>query len=689
MKLIIAEKPELAKAIAEAIEGKKTMKQGYIEVNDYCITWAAGHLLEFKKPEDVNEDYKKWNLNDLPIVFKPWGKKVIKGKEGLLSNIRKLIKDADEVINAGDPDDEGQYLIDEIIAFLGYKGKVNRILINDNNKEAIKKAFKNIQSNNKFLPLGMAAEARSLSDLLIGINLSRFFTLYHNSGKILSVGRVQTPTLQLVVKRDDEIKNHIKEKYYEIYSLNDVEGNNIKLKLQQKKDDKVTDKEIFNNMIKNIKGKSVNIVVTKKKQEENPPLPFNLANLQIEANKKFGYSVQKTQDITQSLREKHKAITYNRSDCEYLSEEHYKEAPNLLPKVLNKLNLNGIKVNSSKKSAAFNDSYITAHHAIIPTGSGDISSFSEEEKKVYSLIAQRYIIQFMENRILEKTEAMFEIEGKVFKSASNKTISKGYLEIYGNSDEQESDISKLKEGNYNNILNEFKIDELETQAKKYYTEASLLKDMTSISKYVKNEEIKEILKRKDKDKKGENGSIGTPATRAAIINNLFNRGYLVLEGKNIKSTELAREYLKTLPDILKEADMTALWWTIQEDIKEDKATKEKLIDYVLKDINTIINTKYDKLNINSTSSKQELKDGDVIEINTKNGKAYKAKFKGEEVWINTQMKYFDNELKITKSIASNLAKGKAVEFELKYKDKIYKQKLKLVKNGKYLNFEKA
>lgn len=690
MKLIIAEKPELAKAIAEAIDGNKIIKPGYIEVNDYCITWAAGHLLEFKKPEDINENYKKWNLNDLPIIFKPWNKKVIKGKEGLLSNIKKLIKEADEVINAGDPDDEGQYLIDEVITFLGYKGKVNRILINDNNKEAIKRAFKSIQSNDKFLQLGVAAEARSLADLLIGINLTRFFTLYHNSNNVLSIGRVQTPTLQLVVKRDDEIKNHIKEKYYELYSLNNIEGNDIKLKLQQKKDDKVIDKEIFNKMIENIKGKSVNIVVTKKKQEETPPLPFNLANLQIEANKKFGYSVQKTQDITQSLREKHKAITYNRSDCEYLSEEHFKEAPILLPKILNKLNLIDIKVDTNKKSKAFNDSYITAHHAIIPTGYGDISNFSEEEKNIYTLIAQRYIIQFMNNKILEKTEAMFEINDYIFKGSSNKTILKGYLEIYGNINEQESDLSKLREGIYNNLLNEFKIEELETQAKKYYTEASLLKDMTSISKYVKNDEIKEILKRKDKDKKGENGSIGTPATRAAIINNLFDKGYLILEGKNIKSTELAREYLKTLPDILREADMTALWWTIQEDIKENKATKEKLIDYVLKDINIIINSKYNKLNINNNTNKQELKNGDVIEINTKNGsKCFKAIFNGDEIWLYPKMKYFDNELKITKSIAENLCKNKAVVFELEYKGKKYKQKLKLVKNGNFLNFIKG
>ena len=368
MKLIIAEKPELARAIAEAIPGTKNKKDGYIEVEEYCVTWAAGHLLKLYDPQDYDDKYKKWNLSDLPINFENWKKKVIDGKGKLVNNIKKLIKDADEVINAGDPDDEGQLLIDEIIQYLNYKGKVSRILINDNNTESIKKAFTKIESNEKYKSLGVAAEARSIADLLVGVNLTRFFTLYNNTGNVLSIGRVQTPTLAMVVNRDDEIKNHIKEKYYELFLNTNVGNNDINLKYKQDKDiEKVLDKSILENIINKLDNKNGKLEISKKVVEESMPLPFNLANLQIEANKKYGYSAQKTQDITQSLREKHKAITYNRSDCEYLSEEHFKEAPKLLPIVIKNLEVN-IKVNYSEenKSRAFNDKNITAHHGIIP-----------------------------------------------------------------------------------------------------------------------------------------------------------------------------------------------------------------------------------------------------------------------------------------------------------------------------------
>ena len=698
MKLIIAEKPELARAIAEAIPGTKNKKDGYIEVEEYCVTWAAGHLLKLYDPQDYDEKYKKWDLSDLPINFENWKKKIIDGKGKLVNNIKKLIKDADEVINAGDPDDEGQLLIDEIIQYLNYKGKVSRILINDNNTESIKKAFTKIESNEKYKSLGVAAEARSIADLLVGVNLTRFFTLYNNTGNVLSIGRVQTPTLAMVVNRDNEIKNHIKEKYYELFLNTNIDNNDISLKYKQDKDtEKILDKSILENIISKLDNKSGKLEVSKKVIEESTPLPFNLANLQIEANKKYGYSAQKTQDITQSLREKHKAITYNRSDCEYLSEEHFKEAPKLLPIVIKNLEVN-IKVNYSEenKSRAFNNKNITAHHGIIPTLNGDISSFNKEEKNIYELIAKRYVIQFMTKKKVEKTEGILNVEDNIFKGTSSKTLDKGYSVIYSE-DKEESDeitgLSNIKEGIYNieTKKEDYKIEERESQPKKAYTEATLLKDMTSISKYVKNPKIKEILLKKDKDKKGESGSIGTPATRASIIEGLFKKGYLEYQGKNIKSTALAIEYLKTLPEELKAADMTALWYVIQEDIKDGKVGEEALIKYVLDDINRIISMDHKKIDNSFSTNKnpKDLKEGEVLEIKSEKGTYYKGYFEGKVRNIPSEYKYFDNILKITKSKAEKLFKGNFVEFDLKYKEKEYKQKMKLVINGDYLNLTKA
>ena len=688
MKLIIAEKPELARAIAEAIPGTKNKKDGYIEVGEYCVTWAAGHLLKLYDPQDYDEKYKKWDLSDLPINFENWKKKIIDGKGKLVSNIKKLIKDADEVINAGDPDDEGQLLIDEIIQYLNYKGKVSRILINDNNTESIKKAFTKIESNEKYKSLGVAAEARSIADLLVGVNLTRFFTLYNNTGNVLA----------MVVNRDNEIKNHIKEKYYELFLNTNIDNNDISLKYKQDKDtEKILDKSILENIISKLDNKSGKLEVSKKVIEESTPLPFNLANLQIEANKKYGYSAQKTQDITQSLREKHKAITYNRSDCEYLSEEHFKEAPKLLPIVIKNLEVN-IKVNYSEenKSRAFNNKNITAHHGIIPTLNGDISSFNKEEKNIYELIAKRYVIQFMTKKKVEKTEGILNVEDNIFKGTSSKTLDKGYSVIYSE-DKEESDeitgLSNIKEGIYNieTKKEDYKIEERESQPKKAYTEATLLKDMTSISKYVKNPKIKEILLKKDKDKKGESGSIGTPATRASIIEGLFKKGYLEYQGKNIKSTALAIEYLKTLPEELKAADMTALWYVIQEDIKDGKVGKEALIKYVLDDINRIISMDHKKIDNSFSTNKnpKDLKEGEVLEIKSEKGTYYKGYFEGKVRNIPSEYKYFDNILKITKSKAEKLFKGNFVEFDLKYKEKEYKQKMKLVINGDYLNLTKA
>ena len=598
MQLIIAEKKELAEDIAKAIPGTKKSKGLQIEVGDYIICWVGGHILKLKDPEDINPELKKWQLEKLPIYFEKWEKSIIKNKSSLFKNLKELIKKADIIIHAGDPDDEGQYLVDEIFEYLNCKKTVKRLLINDNSLEAVKKAFNKMEDNRKFISLGEAAKARSIADIILGINLSRFFTLTNKDKTTLTVGRVQTPTLALVVNRDFEIENHIKEKYYDLILNIDLKKFVINFKYESK--EKITNKEDLKKIIDRISEKNGIITISKKIVYNSPPLPFNLNKLQTEANNKFGYGVDNVMEITQALRDKFRAITYNRSDCQYLTDEHFKEAPKLVPELLKRFESNfKVDLSEENKSRCFNDKKVKVHYGIIPTYKPelDLDKFSEEEKNIYLLIAKRYLIQFMEKTKVKKTELFLEIEDEIFKKNFSTTLDPGYRNFYfeieenENNEEDEELSFDIPEGKFSFPIkkDDLNIIEKETKPKSRYTQASLIKDMNNIAKYVKNEKIKKILKLKDEGKDGLNGSIGTSATQASIISGLLKRGYLEEKGKNIYSTKLARDFLKILPEPLKTPDSTAIWWLVQEEIKAGNAKIEDLTLRVLEEVKNIIN----------------------------------------------------------------------------------------------------
>ncbi|EEO42930.1 DNA topoisomerase III [Fusobacterium animalis 7_1] len=598
MQLIIAEKKELAEDISKAIPGTKNNKGLQIEVGDYVICWVGGHILKLKDPEDIDPELKKWQLDKLPIYFEKWEKSIIKNKSSLFKNLKELIKKADIIIHAGDPDDEGQYLIDEIFEYLNCKKQVKRLLINDNSLEAVKRAFNKMENNNKFISLGNAAKARSIADIVLGINLSRFFTLTNKDKITLTVGRVQTPTLALVVNRDFEIENHVKEKYYD-FMLN-VDLKKFVINFKYYTQERITNKEDLEKIINKISDKNGIITISKKIVNNPPPLPFNLNNLQVEANNKFGYDVDKVLEITQALRDKFRAITYNRSECQYLTDEHFKKAPKLVPEALKRFE-GKFKVDLSEenKSRCFNDKKVKVHYGIIPTYKPelDFDKFSEEEKNIYLLIVKRYLIQFMEKTKVKKTELLLEIEDEIFKKNFSTILDPGYRNFYfeieenENNEEDEELSFDIPEGKFNFPVkkDDLNIIEKETKPKSRYTQASLIKDMNNIAKYVKNEKIKEILKLKDEGKDGLNGSIGTSATQASIISGLLKRGYLEEKGKNIYSTKLARDFLKILPEPLKTPDSTAIWWLIQEEIKIGNAKIEDLTLRVLGEVKNIIN----------------------------------------------------------------------------------------------------
>lgn len=592
--LIIAEKPELAKSIVNAIDGKLNKNDGYFEKGNYVVTWAYGHILRLKAPEEYDEENKNWDMKQLPIYFKNWGKIPIDKTRKQFNVIKKLINECDEIINAGDIDEEGQLLIDEIIEYCGFKGKVKRIQTSAFNEDYLKKALKNLEPNSKYEMWGKSANARAIADYMVGINLSRYFSLLNET--TLSVGRVQTPTLGLVVNRDLAIENHIKEKYYDGYVDININGNIIKAKLENKDNIVYKNQNELKQILDKFINKNVKVNITKQIKNENAPLPFNLTKLQSHISKKYKIKPDETLKITQDLREKYHAITYNRSDSQYLNEEHYKEAPGVIKKVLNNIDLKlDLDYSNLPHSKCFDNSKVTAHHGIIPTSVDiDLSKMNDKEQKIYKEICMYYLIQFI--RPIKKEITYLETDeqnGYKFKASYTKILDEGFNKYLDktNNENQESVLSKISEGLYTGTINKSDIKEIETKPLARYTQASLIEDMTRISKYVDDPEIKEILKRKDKDKEGENGSIGTSATRASIIQNLIKRGYIKEEKDKVISTELGREYYNILPDEWKKADLTAKWWIIQEEIRDGKADQNKLLDSILLDIKKVIATK--------------------------------------------------------------------------------------------------
>lgn len=629
MILVIAEKPVLGKAIADALPGTAAMKNGCIYKDDYIVTWVFGHMLSLKEPEDYDIGYKSWNINSLPIFFKDWQVKI--GKNGNLNKgqisksqrvnqIGSLLKQADEVIHAGDPDDEGQLLIDELLRWFNYKGIVKRLDTANTTLVAMKKALSHMTDNKPHEPYGWSAYARSVADLMVGINMSRLFSCKNQT--LLTIGRVQTPTLGLVVNRDLAIEGHHKQKYYTIAC--DINFNNDTVQadfIPSKTDSNLVDghilsKEYAEQICNRLKGQTLkNINITKKIVYEAPPLPFNLVKLQTYCSGKFGYSPQQVLDITQSLRENHKAITYNRSDCQYLSEEHYKEAPVTMKAVIMNIRYKPKSLDMNLKSKCFDSSKISAHFAIIPTNQKvNLDKLSEAEKNVYLAICKYYIAQFMPKAKKEQTNLSIELgNGEAIKAVSTVIIEQGYRSIFNEAEKDKaSNLSKIPEGIYSGKITDTDIAEKETKPPSRYTKASLNEDMTCISKYVKDPKIKQLLLSKDEGKEGERGSIGTSATRSGIIESLVKRGFLREDGKKVISTALGRELYRILPDEIKKADMTAEWWSIQEEIQNGTVNYNKLIDSVYDTIKHIVTNVDNYPVVNSSIIAIKKKGGAVI-----------------------------------------------------------------------------
>ncbi len=605
--VVIAEKPELAKAIAEGLGGG-SRADGYIDCGRHYVTWAIGHLLELVDPEDP------WTMAGLPISFIPWTKRPVAKTASQLRIIRNLLKGARSVIHAGDPDDEGQLIVDEILDHAGCRLPVQRLLINDNNLKVVQRALSSMKDNREFAGLSASAEARGVGDLLYGVNMTRAYTLAAQARGyqgVLSVGRVQTPILGLVVRRDREFESHTKSYYWTVTGQFQIGDHAFPARYQIAEGDPVDDKGRLSDqahakgVADAVSGKPARIVsATTTAKEASPPLPYNLLKLQTDASRKFGYKPDRVLEITQALREKYRLITYNRSDSEYLSDEQHEEAAGVLAAIGETAPVLAAPVKRADpgiKSRAFNSEKVSAHHAIIPTeATADLSALSEPEQRIYLLIARAYVAQFWPLHRYDQTDIVIEVEGRRFTTRSKITTQPGWTILYKNdagnedlADDEEAiaiDLRQIGNGQAG-TCESASADQQETKPKPLYTMATLLTDLTRVAKYVRDERLRKLLIEKDKGKAGEHGGIGTPATRHAIIATLFDRGFLIEKGKNIVSSPQARDFYDALPDQAKYPDMTAIWHEQQRAIAEGKSDTEsfvqRLSEYVAREVASV------------------------------------------------------------------------------------------------------
>ena len=596
MRLFIAEKPSLARSIAAVLSKPQENNKLYIKAgDDDIVAWAAGHLLEQAMPEQYDEKYKRWNIDDLPIFPEAWKMLVKKESKDLFDNLKKLLKQADVVVNAGDCDREGQLLIDEILEFCSYKGKVLRILISDTNPEAVKKALDNLKPDSDFHGDRDAALARSRADWLHGMNLTRLYTKLAEkngySGGPLRIGRVKTPVTALVVRRDEAIEAFTPKPFWVVKANIQVENgsfyatwkpNDEQQGLDEEK--RLVDKSVGEALVSRLKGKPATVTKYEcKKQSSKPPVGFSLPKLQMITSKKFDLSPAKTLEICQKLYEQG-ILTYPRSDCEYLPDAHHDEAENVFA-VIEKLSSVKIPdaVDKGRKTPVFNSKKVEEHHAIIPSASCKLSKqLDGDEALIFELVARRYISFFMPDFEFLQVNINVDIDGELFIASGRQVLNEGWKSV--ENDSQDNDDEKENDEENNSVplpetsqgekgsCNDIHLLEKKTKAPARFTEASLLKAMNEVHRYVLDTEIKKILKETD--------GIGTAATQAGIIKELIDSGMLIKKGKNLISSPAARSLMHALPEKITLPDLTAVWETYFRKIKNSEMSIDEVIRYI-------------------------------------------------------------------------------------------------------------
>lgn len=607
MILYIAEKPSLGRAIANGLSPKQTKGEGFISLpNGDVVSWCIGHLLEQAVPEAYDERYKKWDLNDLPINPTQWQLTPKSNTKKQLAVLKKLIKQAHSLVNAGDPDREGQLLVDEVIHYCGVKGtklsSIKRLLVSDLNISAVQKSLSSLKENNEFMPLSASALARSRADWLYGMNMTRAYTLLGKNvgyNGVLSVGRVQTPLLGLVVARDNDIEHFISKPFFEVEALLTTKGSeNVSFTAKwipsdacekyQDEEGRVIYRKLAQTVVDKTKNQSAVVTGIKKTDKKlNQPLPYSLSALQIDAAKRFNIPAKQVLDCCQSLYEKHQAITYPRSDNRYLPVDHFKEASGVLRTIANNdssLNKAVEDSDSKIKSKAWNNTKVEAHHAIIPTTKKlNVNALSANEQKIYQLIARQYIAQFYPVHSFSEQIVNIDIAGGDFQAKAKVILILGWKVLFSQTVNKESEEKTLPmlAKNESLLCKDSVVLDKQTQPPKHFNDATLLSAMTGISRFVKDPAIRKVLKDTD--------GLGTEATRANIIELLFKREFLKRENKSIYATINGKALIQALPDIATTPDMTALWEAKLDDIAHKKSNYNAFMLPLVDNISGLMN----------------------------------------------------------------------------------------------------
>lgn len=559
MDLVIAEKPSVAISIAKVI-GATKKKDGYYEGNGYRVSWCVGHLIQMANPDSYDEKYAKWNMEDLPIIPSEYKYEVSKSTKKQFSVLKKLLndKEVENVINACDAGREGESIFRLVYNQANCKKKMKRLWISSMEDSAIKDGFNNLKDGSYYDDLFESAKARAIADWLVGMNISRLYSCLYKQN--YSVGRVQTPTLAMIVNRDDEISNFKKEKYYTVeLSLDKFSLSTDRI------DDKTTTEQLIN-----LVGNSIEITdVFQKEKITKPELPFDLTTLQRECNKYFGYSAKQTLDYAQSLYEK-KFITYPRTDSRFLTED-------MITSVINNI-LGKNDFDTERIKIVFNSKKVTDHHAIIPTISSlkeDISTLPESEAKVYRLILNKLHASVGYPLVENTTKIVAEFDGFEFSSSGKVIIDEGftkYLKEYKTKKTEDTLLPDVKVGEVFEIRNK-EVKEKYTSPPKHFTEDTLLKAMEVAG----NDALEKGI---EVERKG----LGTPATRAGVIENLIFKGFIERDKKNLIATNKGISLVTIVSDTFKSAETTAEWEMKLSDIANGKANKDDFLKCIENEI---------------------------------------------------------------------------------------------------------
>ena len=633
MRVCIAEKPSVAKEIADIV-GAKTKKDGYYEGNGYRVTWTFGHLCTLKEPHEYTPQWKSWSLWTLPMIPPRFGIKLIpdKGIEKQFAIIEKLMSEAEAVINCGDAGQEGELIQRWVMLKACCKCPVYRLWISSLTEESIREGFASLKRQEEFNTLYEAGLSRAIGDWLLGINATRLYTIkYGQSRQVLSIGRVQTPTLALIVNRQLEIDNFVSQPYWELKTI----YRDTVFSVTKGRFSTVEEGEVF---LQQVQGGPFEVVdIAKKQGKESPPRLFDLTSLQVECNKKFAYSAEDTLKLIQSLYEK-KVTTYPRVDTTFLSDDIYPKVPNILQvlqtsQVYEPL-INPLwRSNLPKSKKVFDNSKVTDHHAIIPTNVRP-SNLTDNERKVYDLVVRRFIAAFYPDCRVATTTVLGKVGNIEFKATGKQIIEPGWRIVF----EKEKDVEKEeKDTDEERVLPDFvkgesgphepALGEKWTQPPKYYTEATLLRAMETAGRLVENDELRDALK--------ENG-IGRPSTRAAIIETLFKRNYIRKERKNLLATQTGIELIAIIhEELLKSAELTGIWENKLRRIERNEYRAKDFLEELKLMVAEIVNkVKHDQAVRSITiqtplgvqASNTEKEKNDTI---TKKGRKVKEKKKNE------------------------------------------------------------